>query len=62
MLGQFVSVQSIRQGHVHNWGRTLSLVMASEDLVIALVYMYQGNLRMCIYWGAAAVICAAVAR
>jgi hypothetical protein len=44
-----------------NWARTLSLTMAGEDVLIALVYVYQGNIRMGIYWGAAAVICTAVA-
>ena len=44
-----------------NWGRTLSFIMAGEDLVIALVYMYQGNVRMGIYWLGATVICTAVA-
>lgn len=43
-----------------NWGRVLSLIMAGEDLIIALVYGYQGNIRMCIYWLAATTICAAV--
>jgi len=44
-----------------NWGRFLSLTMAGEDVIIALVYGYQGNYRMLIYWGAAAVITTAVA-
>ncbi len=44
-----------------NWGRSLSFVMAGEDFIIALVYAYQGNWRMCIYWLAATVICAAIA-
>jgi hypothetical protein len=44
-----------------NWGRILSLIMASEDVIIALVYGYQGHGRLCIYWLAAAVITAAVA-
>jgi hypothetical protein len=34
--------------------------MSGEDVIIALVYLIQGNWRMAIYWFAAAVIGVAV--
>ena len=37
------------------------LTLCAEEFIIALVYMYQGNLRMFWYWLAATVIGVAVA-
>jgi hypothetical protein len=48
------------RGEALNWGRTLALTMSGEDVIIALVYLIQGNWRMAIYWFAAAVIGVAV--
>ena len=43
-----------------NWGRTLALTMCGADAIIGLVYGCQRDVRMCIYWVAAAVLTAAV--
>jgi hypothetical protein len=43
-----------------NWARNLVLLLASEEGIIAIVYAYQRDWRMCIYWAAATVLVIAI--
>ena len=39
-----------------NYARTLALTFCAEECIISLVYAYQRDWRMMVYWFAAAVI------
>jgi hypothetical protein len=45
---------------MHKLAPYLVWILAAEDAVVALGYLYNRDWRMAIYWAAACVICAAV--
>ena len=43
-----------------NWARIIALTMVGEDVILAFAYLLQRDVRMFVYWMAAAVITASV--